>query len=206
LCVDDHQIVRKGVAAILEAEPDIVLAGEAATAEQARATYRTLQPDVALMDLRLPDGTGIEAATLIRGEFANARIIVLTSYDGDQDIYRALAAGVCGYLLKETVHLELVKAIRAVHAGKRFIPAGVARNLCEYFPDRALTPRETQILEYVAAGLGNKEIGSRLGTAAGTVKMQMQSILGKLGARDRTHAVTIGFRRGIIHLFARTFR
>jgi len=205
LCVDDHQIVRKGVTAILEAERDVVLAGEAATVAQATAAYRALRPDVTLMDLRLPDGTGSEAATLIRSEFADARIIVLTSYDGDQDVYRALAAGVCGYLLKETVHLELVKAIRAVRAGKRFIPAGVARNLCEYFPDMALTPRETQILEYVAAGLGNKEIGSKLGTAAGTVKMQVQSILSKLGARDRTHAVTIGLRRGIIHLFARTF-
>ncbi len=125
----------------------------------------------------------------------------VTSYDGDQDVYRALGAGVRGYLLKETVHVELVAAIRDVHAGKKFIPAGVARNLCEYFPDLALTPRETEILEYVAGGLGNKEIGNRLGTAAGTVKAQVQSILGKLGARDRTHAVTIGIRRGIIHLF-----
>jgi DNA-binding NarL/FixJ family response regulator len=206
LCVDDHLIVRKGVAAILQMEPDIVLAGEASTMEQARAAYRTIRPDVTLMDLRLPDGTGIEATTLIRAEFEDARIIVFTSYDGDQDVHRALAAGARGYLLKETVHVELIEAIRAVHAGKRFLPAGVARNLYEYYPDLALTRRETEILEYVASGLGNKEIGSKLGTAAGTVKVQVQSILSKLDARDRTHAVTIGLRRGIIHLFARTSR
>jgi DNA-binding NarL/FixJ family response regulator len=203
LCVDDHQIVRKGVAAILAEEPDLILAGEAETAAQALAAYRALRPDVTLMDLRLPDATGIEAAASIREEFADARIIVLTSYEGDQDVYRALGAGVRGYLLKETVHGELIEAIRTVHAGKKFVPAGVARNLCEYFPDLALTRRETEILEYVASGLGNKEIGKRLGTAAGTVKAQVQSILSKLGARDRTHAVTIGLRRGIIHFFLR---
>ncbi len=156
------------------------------------------------MDLRLPDATGIEATASIREEFADARIIVLTSYEGDQDVYRALGAGVRGYLLKETVHGELVEAIRAVHAGKEIrsgrrgpaIYANIFRTL-------ALTPRETEILEYVASGLGNKEIGKRLGTAAGTVKAQVQSILSKLGARDRTHAVTIGLRRGIIHFFLR---
>src|SRR5580658_8597418 len=163
LCVDDHQIVRKGVAAIPAAEPDIHLVGEAATVAQAQAAYRTIRPDVTLMDLRLPDGTGIEATARIRQEFENARVIVLTSYDGDQDVYRALESGVSGYLLKETVHVELIEAIRAVHAGKTFIPAGVARNLCEYFPEHALTPRETQILEFVASGLRNREIGSRLG-------------------------------------------
>jgi DNA-binding NarL/FixJ family response regulator len=199
LCVDDHQIVRKGVAAILDAEPGLLVAGEATTVSEAIAAYRTIRPDVTLMDLRLPDGTGIEAAARIRAEFEDARIIVLTSYDGDQDVYRALGAGVRGYLLKETVHTELIEAIRSVHAGRKFIPAGVARNLCEYFPDLALTPRETEILEYVASGLGNKEIGKRLGTAVGTVKAQVQSILSKLDARDRTHAVAIGLRRGIIH-------
>ena len=200
LCVDDHQIVRKGVAAILDAEPGLLVAGEAATVSEAVTAYRAIRPDVTLMDLRLPDGTGIEAAARIRAEFEDARIIVLTSYDGDQDVYRALGAGVRGYLLKETVHTELIEAIRSVHAGRKFIPAGVARNLCEYFPDLALTPRETEILEYVASGLGNKEIGKRLGTAVGTVKAQVQSILSKLNARDRTHAVTIGLRRGIIYL------
>jgi DNA-binding NarL/FixJ family response regulator len=201
LCIDDHQIVRKGIAAILASEPDLMLAGEADTAAHALSAYRTIRPDVTLMDLRLPDATGIEAAASIREEFPDARIIVLTCYEGDQDVYRALGAGIRGYLLKETVHGELVEAIRAVHSGKKFIPSGVARNLCEYFPDLALTPRETEILECVADGLGNKEIGKRLGTAAGTVKAQVQSILSKLGARDRTHAVAIGFRRGIIHFF-----
>ena len=203
LCVDDHHVVRKGVAAILAAESDLVLAGEADTAARAISAFRELRPDVTLMDLRLPDATGIEATESIREEFPDARIIVLTSYEGDQDVYRALGAGVRGYLLKETVHGELVEAIRAVHAGKKFIPRGVARNLCEYFPNLALTPRETEILEFVADGLGNKEIGKQLGTASGTVKTQVQSILNKLGARDRTHAVTIGIRRGIIHLFLR---
>ena len=178
---------------------------EAQTAADAVKVYRAQRPDITLMDLRLPDGTGIDAMEQIHQEFEDARVIMLTSYDGDQDVYRALEAGVRGYLLKETVHADLIHAIRTVHAGKKFIPAGVARNLCEYFPDLALTPRETEILEYVARGLGNKEIGGKLGTAAGTVKVQVQSILSKLGARDRTHAVTIGLERGIIHLFAKSF-
>ena len=187
LCVDDHQIVRKGVAAILAAEPDVVLAGEAATVAQARSVYREIRPDVTLMDLRLPDGSGTEAIALIREEFEDARIIVLTSYDGDQDVYRALEYGVRGYLLKETVHAELVQAIRAVHAEESSYPAGVARNLCEYFPEMVLTRREScRFSSMWSDGLGNKEIGSLLGTAAGTVKAQVQSILGKLGARDRT--------------------
>jgi len=152
------------------------------------------------MDLRLPDMSGIDATEQILAEFPAARIIVLTSYDGDQDVYRALESGVRGYLLKEIVHTDLVKAILAVHSGKRFVPSQVTQHLVEFFPEVALTSRETEVLVQVAHGLGNKEIGSLLGTSAGTVKSHVQSILAKLGARDRTQAVTIGLRRGIIHL------
>jgi DNA-binding NarL/FixJ family response regulator len=204
LCVDDHPVVRRGIAAILAIEPDLELAGEAASVREAVTQYALCRPDVTLMDLRLPDGTGLEALAKIHALFPAARVLMLSSYDGDQDIYHALEAGVRGYLLKETLHTELVNAIRAAHAGKKFIPPNVAERICEFFPEIALTLRETQILDHVANGLGNREIGSELGTAPGTVKAQVQSILAKLNARDRTHAVTIGLRRGIIHMFSRT--
>jgi DNA-binding NarL/FixJ family response regulator len=152
------------------------------------------------MDLRLPDQSGVEVARAIRREFPEAKIIALTSYDGDQDIYRALEAGVRGYLLKEMVHTEVVRAIRVVHAGKRFIPPEVSEQLTGFFPELALTPREAEVLLWVARGLANKEIGEKIGTAAGTVKAHIQNILSKLDAKDRTHAVTIGLQRGIIHL------
>ncbi len=200
LTVDDHELVRKGIAAILAAEPGYELVGEANNLEQAVRTFREHRPDVTLMDLRLPDGSGVEATKLIRGEFPDARILVLTSYDGDQDIYRALEAGVRGYLLKEMVHTEVLRAIQVVHAGKRFIPTEVSQHLSGFFPEVALTPREVEVLTLVARGFGNKEVGDVLGTAAGTVKAHVQSILSKLGANDRTHAVTIALRRGIIHL------
>src|SRR5690348_8908126 len=152
------------------------------------------------MDLRLPDKSGIETTREIREEFPDAKIIALTSYDGDQDVYRALEAGVRGYLLKEMVHTEVVRAIRVVHSGKRFIPLEVTQHINDFFPEMALTPRETEVLSLIALGLGNKEIGEKLGTASGTVKAHVQSILSKLGAKDRTHAVTLALRRGIIHL------
>jgi DNA-binding NarL/FixJ family response regulator len=152
------------------------------------------------MDLRLPDLSGIEVTREIRNEVPEAKIIALTSYDGDQDIYRALEAGVRGYLLKEMVHTEVIRAIRIVHSGKRFIPQEVTQQLNGFFPEVALTPREVEVLSLVARGFGNKEVGNVLGTAAGTVKAHVQSILSKLGAKDRTHAVSIGLRRGIIHL------
>jgi two-component system, NarL family, response regulator len=202
LCVDDHPLVRKGVASILATEPDLLLLGEAENASEAIRLFRLHRPDVTLMDLRLPGMNGVEITREIRREFPDAKIIALTSYDGDQDIYRALEAGVRGYLLKEMVHSEVVRAIRIVHAGKRFIPSEVSDQLSEFFPEVALTPREMEVLMWVARGLGNKEIGARLGTAAGTVKAHIQNILGKLGAKDRTHAVTIGLQRGIIHLDA----
>jgi DNA-binding NarL/FixJ family response regulator len=200
LCVDDHPLVRKGVASILATEPDLLLLGEAENASEAIGLFRLHQPDVTLMDLRLPGVSGIEITREIRREFPDAKIIALTSYDGDQDIYRALEAGVRGYLLKEMVHSEVIRAIRIVHSGKRFIPSEVSDQLSEFFPEVALTPREMEVLMWVARGLGNKEIGAQLGTAGGTVKAHIQNILGKLGAKDRTHAVTIGLQRGIIHL------
>ena len=185
---------------MLSAEPGFELVAEANCGQQAVRLFREHQPDVTLMDLRLPDESGVEATRQIRGEFPEARIIVLTSYDGDQDIYRALEAGVRGYLLKEMVHTEVLRAIRVVHSGKRFIPAEVSQQLNGFFPELALTPREVEVLSLIARGFGNKEVADVLGTAPGTVKAHVQSILSKLGASDRTHAVTIALRRGIIHL------
>ena len=200
LTVDDHDLVRKGIAAILSTEPDLRLVDEAKNGEDAVRSHRKYRPDVTLMDLRLPGKNGIEITREIRGEAPGAKIIALTSYDGDQDIYRALEAGVRGYLLKEMVHTDIIRAIRIVHGGRRFIPQEVTQQLSGYFPEVALTPREIEVLSLVARGFGNKEVGDVLGTAPGTVKAHVQSILSKLGAKDRTHAVTIALRRGIIHL------
>ena len=198
LCVDDHPLVRKGIASILANEADITLVGEADNGRDAVRLFRELRPDVVLMDLRMRDFDGIETTRAIHGEFPDARIVALTSYDGDQDIYRALEAGVRGYLLKETAYADVVHAIRTVHAGKRMMPPEVAERLSEHFPKIALTLRETEVLELVAKGLGNKEIADQIGTASGTVKMHVQNILDKLGAADRTHAVTLAIRRGIL--------
>jgi DNA-binding NarL/FixJ family response regulator len=200
LCVDDHPLVRKGIASILANESDMRLVAEAGTGREAVELFRLHQPDVTLMDLRMPDLDGVETTKAIRQEFPDARIIALTSYDGDQDIYRALEAGVRGYILKEAVHTEVLRAVRTVHAGKRLMPQEVAQRISEYFPQIALTPREVEVLAFVAKGLANKEIADHLGTASGTVKMHIQNILGKLGAADRTHAVTIAIQRGILHL------
>ena len=200
LCVDDHPLVRKGIAAILANEKDMKLIAEAGSGAEAVEAFRKFHPDVTLMDLRMPVMDGIETTKEIRKIDPEAKIIALTSYDGDQEIYRALEAGVRGYILKESVHTEIVRAIRVVQSGKRLMPPEVAERLSEHFPQVALTPREIEVLQHVAKGLGNKEIGVRLGTAAGTVKMHLQNILSKLGASDRTHAVTLAIRRGIIHI------
>jgi DNA-binding NarL/FixJ family response regulator len=200
LCVDDHPLVRKGIASILANEPDMILVAEANNGREAVSLFKEHKPDVVLMDLRMPDLDGTSATRIIRQEAPDARIIALTSYDGDQDIYRALEAGVRGYILKEMVHTEVVRAIRTVHSGKRLMPQEVAERLSEYFPQVALTPREVEVLGCVAKGMANKEIATKLGTASGTVKMHIQNILAKLGASDRTHAVTIAMERGILHL------
>jgi DNA-binding NarL/FixJ family response regulator len=200
LCVDDHPLIRKGIASILANEADMLLVAEASTGREAVELFRLHKPDVTLMDLRLPGLDGIAATKEIRLEFPQARIIALTSFDGDQEIYQALEAGARGYLLKEMVHTEVLHAIRTVHSGKRLMPPEVAERLSQYFPQIALTPREVEVLGFVAKGLANKEIAGRLGTASGTIKMHIQNILGKLEAADRTHAVTIAFQRGILHL------
>jgi DNA-binding NarL/FixJ family response regulator len=200
LAVDDHPLVRKGIASILANESDMQLVGEAGSGREAVDLFRQHHPDVTLMDLRMPEMDGIQATQAIRKEFPEARIIALTSYDGDQDIYRALEAGVRGYMLKEMVHTDVLRAIRTVHSGKRLMPQEVAERLSEYFPQVALTPREVEVLGHVARGLANKEIADLLGTASGTIKMHIQNILEKLGASDRTHAVTIAMQRGILHL------
>jgi DNA-binding NarL/FixJ family response regulator len=200
LSVDDHELVRKGIAAVLSTETDLELVAQAGTSKDAIRLHKEHLPDVTLMDLRLPDRSGIETTRQIRTEFPDAKIIALTSYDGDQDIYQALEAGVRGYLLKEMLHADIVRAVRVVYSGKRFIPLEVTQQLTGFFPEVALTPREVEVLTLVARGFGNKEVGDVLGTASGTVKAHVQSILSKLGAKDRTHAVTIALRRGIIHL------
>lgn len=200
LCVDDHPLVRKGIASILANEADMCLVAEAGSAEEALARFREHRPDVTLMDLRLPDQEGTAAVLAIRREFPEARIIVLTSYGGDQDIAWALEAGVSGYLLKEIAHVELVRAIRTVHTGRRLLPSSVAERLAEHGSTMVLTARETEVLRLVAAGLGNREVARYLGTASGTVKMQVQNILLKLNASDRTHAVAIAVQRGILRL------
>jgi DNA-binding NarL/FixJ family response regulator len=200
LCADDHPVFRKGIAAILSKEVDMQLVGEAGNGYEAVELFRQFRPDVTLMDLRMPDMDGIEATRAIREEFPDAKIIALTSYDGDQDIYRALEAGVRGYMLKEMVHTDVLQAIRTVRSGKRLMPAEVAGQLSTYFPQVVLSAREVEVLTLVAQGLANKEIADKLGTASGTVKIHVQNILGKLGAADRTHAVTLAMQRGILHL------
>lgn len=200
LCVDDHPLVRKGIIAILMNERDMELVAEGGNGQDAVVLFRQHRPDVTLMDLRLPILDGIGATRQILSEFPDARIIALTSFDGDQDIYRALEAGVRGYLLKETVHTEVLNAIRIVHSGKKLMTQEVSQRLAGYFPQNALTPREVEVLRLVAQGLANKEIATRIGTASGTVKIHVQNILAKLGATDRTHAVTLALQRGIIHL------
>ena len=200
MCVDDHPLVRKGIASIVATEASFKLVGEAGNGREAVEMFKQVHPDVVLMDLRMPEMDGIEATKQIRQANPDAKIIALTSYDGDQDIYKAIEAGVRGYILKEMVHTKVIDAIRTVYEGKRLMPQEVAERLSEYFPQVALTPREIEVLKYVAKGMANKEIAHQLGTASGTVKMHVQNILAKLGASDRTHAVTIALERGILHL------
>jgi DNA-binding NarL/FixJ family response regulator len=200
MCVDDHSLVRKGIASILANEADMLMIAEASSGAEAVELYRKHQPDVTLMDLRMPGVDGIEATKAIRELSPDARVIALTSYDGDQDIYRAIQVGVRGYLLKEMVHTEIVRAIRMVHAGKRLMPTELREAPSQYRPHAALTPREVAVLRFASEGLANKEIATRIGATSGTVKTHIQHILTKLGAASRTHAVTIAVQRGIIRL------
>jgi DNA-binding NarL/FixJ family response regulator len=200
LTVDDHPLLRDGIAAVFDAQDDMTLVGQASNGREAIECFRRLRPDVTLMDLRMPDMSGIEAISEIRAEFANARIIVLTTYAGDAQAAAALKAGAAGYLLKSMVRKELIETIRAVHAGKRRVPAEIATEIAEHVADDALTEREVQILQCVAAGKSNKLIAAELAISEGTVKTHMKSILPKLDASDRTHAVMIALRRGILDL------
>lgn len=199
LCVDDHPLVRKGIASILANETDMRLVAEGGNGRQAIELFRQHRPDVTLMDLRMPELDGISAIRAIRQEFPDAKIIALTSFDGDQDMYRALEAGVRGYLLKEMVHSEVLQAIRLVQSGMKIMPEGVSTPP-KSEPQPTLTPREVEVLTLVAQGLSNKEVAVRLGTASGTIKMHVQNILAKFDATDRTHAVTLALQRGIIRL------
>jgi len=198
LTVDDHQLLREGIAAVLEAQPDMVLVGQASNGREAIEGFRQHRPDVTLMDLRMPDMSGIEAITAIRAEFPNARVIVLTTYAGDVQAAAALKAGACGYLLKNLVRKELIETIRAVYAGKRRVPPEIATEIAEHIADDALTEREIDVLRRVAAGKSNKVIAAELDISEGTVKTHMKSILPKLDAGDRTHAVMIALKRGIL--------
>jgi two-component system, NarL family, response regulator len=200
MCADDHSLVRKGVAAIIATEPDMELVAEATNGRQAVELFLANTPDVMLMDLRLPVMNGVEAAREILCACPEAKIIALTMYCGDDDIRLALEAGVRGYLLKEMVHREVLDAIKAVHAGNRVIPAAIAARVKENVLQHALTQREIEVLKTLATGMSNRRIAEILGIAEGTIKMHIQNILTKLGAIDRTQAVTIGLTRGIIHL------
>jgi DNA-binding NarL/FixJ family response regulator len=198
LSVDDHPLLREGIAAVLQDEADIVLAAEATNGKEAVESFRAHRPDVTLMDLQMPVMNGIEAIVEIRREFPNARFIVLTTYQGDAQALRALKAGAAGYLLKNMLRKNLVETIRLVHAGKRCIPPEIAAGLADHVTEDALTEREVQVLRAVAMGNSNKIIAGRLNVSEATVKGHMKSILSKLAANDRTHAVTIAMRRGFI--------
>lgn len=200
LTVDDHPMLREGLASMIEAQPDMVLIGEAANGREAIDSFRTHRPDVTLMDLQMPDMNGVEAINAIRGEFPDARIVVLTTYKGDVQALRALKAGAAGYLLKSMLRKELLETIRTVHAGKRRIPPEIAMEIAEHAADDALTDREIAVLKRVALGSANKQIAVSLGISEETVKAHMKNILAKLSANDRTHAVTIALSRGIIQV------
>lgn len=200
LVAEDHLVARVGVTTIVNLQPDMVVVAEATNGAQAVDLYRQHQPDIALLDLRMPGMTGMEAAAAIRKEFPNARMIALTTYGGDEDIRRTLAAGVQAYLTKDVLHDELLKAIRAVHAGQTYLPAGVAAALAAQMPRPDLSARELQVLELIVRGLANKQIAYSLSIAEHTVKNHVKSILSKLGVQDRTQAATAAIQRGIIHL------
>lgn len=200
LSVDDHPLLREGIAALIGNQTDMQLVAEACNGREAVELFRKHHPDITLMDLQMPDMGGIDATSSIRGEFPDARIIVLTTHAGDVQVARAFKAGARAYLLKGTLRKELLETIRAVHAGQKRLSPEVAAEVAEHVTDDALTPREIDVLRWVAGGNANKEIAAQLSLTEETVKSHIRNILAKLGANDRTHAVAIGLRRGIIEL------
>ncbi|HKE08215.1 MAG TPA: response regulator transcription factor [Candidatus Acidoferrum sp.] len=200
LSVDDHPLLREGLAAMINSRPDMVIVAQASNAQEAIQQFRKHHPDVTLMDLRLPDRSGIEALIDIRAEFPEARVIMLTTFEGDVEIQRALEAGARGYVLKSMPPKELFEVIVQVHAGKKRIPTQIAAQLAEHLSDEALTTREIEVLGLIAGGNRNRDIAEKLFIAEETVKVHIKHIMDKLGASDRTQAVAIGVRRGIIHL------
>jgi DNA-binding NarL/FixJ family response regulator len=200
LCVEDHPVYRAGLRAIIECEPDMLLVGHAANAPQAIAEFRRLRPDVTLMDLRLPGANGVDILISIRGEFPQARIIMLTTSDGDGDIQRAMRAGASAYILKSMPMEELLGVIRAVHSGRRHIPPAVAAKLAEYMGDDDLTARELDVLRLIREGFRNKQIAGQLTISENTVNFHIKNLMEKLRANDRTHAVTIALRRGLLQI------
>jgi DNA-binding NarL/FixJ family response regulator len=198
LSVEDHPVVREGLATIIGSQPDMVLVGQAANGGEAIAQFRTHRPDITLMDIQLPGINGTDALISIRGEFPTARIVILTSSDKDAEISRALTAGACGYALKSMPKTELLSLIRSVHSGKRHIPAEVASRLAEHMGEETLTNRELEVLRLIRDGHRNKQIADVLAISETTVNFHIKNIVGKLGANDRTHAVTIAIRRGML--------
>ena len=200
LSVDDHPLVREGVASIINSQGDMSLVGTASDGKKGIEAFRALRPDVALMDLRLPDLSGLDVMIAIRSEFPDARVIVLTTFEGDVDVQRALKAGARGYLLKSMPPQQMLDMIRQVHAGKKCVPAEIASALVEHLGDEALSQREVEVLQQVATGHRNRDIAAKLFIAEETVKVHMKHIMDKLGANDRTQSVAIAVRRGIIQL------
>jgi two-component system, NarL family, response regulator len=200
LAVDDHVLVREGIAVLFNSEPDMALVAEASNGREAVQQFRAHRPDITLMDLQMPEMNGLDAIIAIRGEFPDAKIIVLTTYKGDVQILRALKAGARGYLLKNTLHKELIDTIRAVHAGKKALSPEASYEIAEHATDDALTPAEINVLRLIAAGNANKQIADQLSITEETVKGRVKNILSKLGANDRTQAAMIGLKRGIIEL------
>lgn len=200
LSVDDHPLLREGLATLINSQPNMELVAEASNAQEAILQFRKYRPDVTLMDLRLPDKSGIEAMIAIRAEFPDARVIMLTTFEGDVEIERALQAGARGYVLKTMPPKELIDVIVQVHSGKKRVPPQIAARLAEHMADDALTEREIEVLSHVAGGNRNRDIAQKLFITEETVKVHVKHIMEKLGASDRTQAVAIGVRRGIIHL------
>jgi DNA-binding NarL/FixJ family response regulator len=200
LMVDDHPLFLEGIATVVAHEADMQLVGRAATARQGIEEHRRVMPDITLMDLRLPDMSGIGAVSAIRAEFPDARVIMLTTFEGDVEIQRALAAGVRAYVLKSAPLEEIVQVIRKVHGGRKHLPAEIAANLVEHYDGDALSEREIEVLKRMAEGDRNRDIGACLSISEETVKVHIRHIMDKLGAKDRTQAVAIGLRRGVIHL------